>query len=180
MPQDDILAHPHLKLFITHAGKGGVAEAQYHGVPMLAMPVFADQHGNADKLVASGYGQKLELLSVTEENLKATVLEVLNNPLYAENVQTFSKLYRDRPLNAQDNVAYWTDYVLRHHGAPHMQSPLVHMNSIESLNLDVCALLLMVLYILYRIFKLAFIFVCRKIFRKSMSSKGKSKKVKKQ
>lgn len=46
LPQDDILAHPNTKLFITHAGKGGVAEAQYHGVPMVALPIFGDQQGN--------------------------------------------------------------------------------------------------------------------------------------
>lgn len=48
LPQDDILAHPNTKLFITHAGKGGVAEAQYHGVPMVALPIFGDQQGNAE------------------------------------------------------------------------------------------------------------------------------------
>lgn len=40
LPQDDILAHPNTKLFITHAGKGGITEAQYHGVPMVALPIF--------------------------------------------------------------------------------------------------------------------------------------------
>lgn len=28
LPQDDILAHPKVKLFITHAGRGGITEAQ--------------------------------------------------------------------------------------------------------------------------------------------------------
>ena len=32
MPQNDILAHPKVKLFITHSGNNGQFEALYHGV----------------------------------------------------------------------------------------------------------------------------------------------------
>lgn len=35
LPQNDILAHPNVKVFISHCGKGGVTEAKYHGVPVL-------------------------------------------------------------------------------------------------------------------------------------------------
>ncbi|KAI8118030.1 UDP-glucuronosyltransferase 2B15 [Lucilia cuprina] len=184
MPQDDILAHPNVKLFITHAGKGGVAEAQYHGVPMVALPVFADQHGNAKKLVDAGYGKDLELLKLTEESLYAAIVEVLNNPEYTKNVQTFSKLYRDRPLTARENVAFWAEYVIRHHGAAHMQSPLVHMTTIESLNLDIYLLLSMIIYIIYRLLKLLVLCVVCKLCRnssKTITKKAKkSKKVKAQ
>lgn len=43
MPQDDILAHPNLTLFVTHGGLGGIAEAKYHAVPIVSMPLFGDQ-----------------------------------------------------------------------------------------------------------------------------------------
>ncbi|XP_061391071.1 UDP-glucosyltransferase 2-like [Musca vetustissima] len=183
MPQDDILAHRNMRLFITHAGKGGVVEAQYHDVPMLALPVFADQHGNAQKVVKAGYGRKLELNTLTEETLRENLLEVLNNPVYTKKVKEFSQLYRDRPLSARENAAFWLEYVIRHRGAAHMQSPLVHMNFIESNNLDVYAILLGVVYVLYRIFRFVFCLVFRKIFKKNSCNTAKDKtktKVKKQ
>ncbi|XP_060654601.1 UDP-glycosyltransferase UGT5-like [Drosophila nasuta] len=180
MPQDDILAHPKIKLFITHAGKGGVAEAQYHAVPMLALPVFADQPGNADKLVRSGYGLRVDLLSLEPAEFKAALEEVLQNPSFAKKLQQFSKLYRDRPMTARESVIYWTNYVLRHHGAAHMQSPLVRMNAIESNNLDLYVLLGLALGIVIAINIALFKCVCRKCFGKRCAKKNAQKsKVKK-
>lgn len=183
LPQDDILAHPQIKLFITHAGKGGVAESQYHAVPMLALPVFADQPGNADKLVQSGYGLRLDLITLKTDDFKAAIKELLENPSYANKLQKFSKLYRDRPMTARDMVIYWTNYVLRHHGAAHMQSPLVHMNFIESSNLDLYVLFAVVISIVLMINIALFKFICRKCCggkrcSKRIHKKRKSRKIK--
>ncbi|XP_016993126.2 UDP-glycosyltransferase UGT5 [Drosophila takahashii] len=142
VPQDDILAHPNITLFITHAGKGGVTEAQYHGKPMLALPVFGDQPSNADIMVKQGFGLKQSLLTLEEDSFLRGIQEVLKNPKYSEAVKSFSTLYRDRPISARQTLIYWMEYVIRYRGAPHLQSPLVHMNYIEANNLDVYALVL--------------------------------------
>lgn len=143
LPQDDILAHPNMKLFITHAGKGGVAEAQYHGVPMLALPIFADQSGNAEIMVQSGFGRSLDVNTISEESLQQCIDELIENPIYRENVRNFSALYRDRPLSARQSVIFWTEYVLRHRGALHLQSPWLHLDFVARNNLDVYAVLLL-------------------------------------
>jgi len=141
LPQDDILAHPSVKLFINHAGKGGISEAQYHGKPMLSLPVFGDQPGNAHAMVKSGFGLTLSLLTLEEEPFRAAVLEILSNPKYSQRVVKFSSLYRDRPASARESLIFWTEYVIRHHGAAHLQSPLVHMDFIAANNLDIYALI---------------------------------------
>ncbi|XP_034474568.1 UDP-glucuronosyltransferase 1-8 [Drosophila innubila] len=175
LPQDDILAHPKIKLFITHAGKGGITEAQYHGVPMVALPVFGDQITNADSMQSSGYGITLDLLQLNEENFKSTIHEVLQNKKYKSAIGKFSKLYRDRPLTARQTVLYWTEYVLRHHGAPHLQSPSVHMNSVAYLNLDVYALLITVVIIVLLLNWIIIRSVYRKVFCKSKKANKKVK-----
>ncbi|KAL7739944.1 hypothetical protein ACLKA6_013132 [Drosophila palustris] len=147
LPQDDILAHPRVVLFITHAGKGGITEAEYHGKPMLALPLFGDQPSNAERMVHEGFGLSLSLLTLEEQPFQESIVEILNNPQYAQKVKTFSTLYRDRPMTARQSVLYWTEYVLRHHGAPHLQSPLVHMNFVAANNLDLYALLASVLFV---------------------------------
>ncbi|EDW46337.1 GM23331 [Drosophila sechellia] len=135
LPQDDILAHPSVKLFINHAGKGGITEAQYHGKPMISLPVFGDQPGNAHAMVKSGFGLALSLLTLEEEPFRAAVQEILSNPKYSQQVVKFFSLYRDRPASARDLLIFWTEYVIRHHGAAHLQSPLVHMDFIAANNL---------------------------------------------
>lgn len=145
LPQDDILAHPKVILFINHAGRGGITESLYHGKPMLSLPVFGDQPSNARKLVTDGFGLSLSLLSLEEQPFRESIYELLGNPKYTQRTKSFSKLFHDRPLTARQSVLYWTEYVLRHHGAPHLQSPVLHMDFISAYNLDVYTLIVAVL-----------------------------------
>ncbi|XP_061386433.1 UDP-glycosyltransferase UGT5-like, partial [Musca vetustissima] len=167
LPQDDILAHPKVKLFITHGGQGSVVESQYHGVPMVGIPFFGDQHSNMANVRSSGFGLSLQYASLTEEDLRSTVLEVLNNPKYRENVQKFSQLYRDRPMTPRQLVRYWVDYVIRHNGAKHMQSPAVHMTWWQLQSLDVIGFLLAIVFGVVGVFVALCKFLC---------CKGKKKK----
>jgi hypothetical protein len=52
VPQNDVLAHPNTRAFLSHVGVNSQYEAVYHSVPVVAMPAFADQYQNADKVVA--------------------------------------------------------------------------------------------------------------------------------
>lgn len=38
-PQQDLLGHKDIKMFMTHCGGGSTEEAIYHGVPLLGFPV---------------------------------------------------------------------------------------------------------------------------------------------
>ncbi|XP_020810167.1 UDP-glucuronosyltransferase 1-6-like [Drosophila serrata] len=171
LPQDDILAHPKIKLFINHAGKGGITEAQYHGKPMLSLPVFGDQPGNAEAMVKKGFGLTQSLLTLEEQPFLEAIQEVLTNPQYAKKVSTFSSLYRDRPMSSRELVVYWSEYVIRHHGAVHLQSPLVHMNCIAAYNLDLYALIAVILVIVLLLFKALVKCLYRKFVSKSKAAK---------
>ncbi|SPP86137.1 blast:UDP-glucuronosyltransferase 1-9 [Drosophila guanche] len=140
---------------------------------MLSLPVFGDQPANADGMVKKGFGLTINLLTLEEQPFREGIEEILSNPKYSQTVSTFSKLYRDRPLTARETVIYWTEYVIRHHGAPHLQSPVMHMSFIAANNLDIYAILAIIVVVLLLLAKAVIKFIIRKL-------SSKSKKVKKQ
>ncbi|XP_011295710.2 UDP-glycosyltransferase UGT5 isoform X3 [Musca domestica] len=174
LPQADILGHPKTVLFFCHGGKGGITEAKFYGVPMVGLPIFGDQPMNMEEVVMKGYGLSIEHdESLSEEVIRKTVKEVLENTSYRNNVRQFSNLYRDRPLKIKDNAVYWLEYVIRYKGAPHMQSPLKTMSFVEANNLDAYACILLVFYIIALLVKLILKLIINLVCRKCM---GKSKR----
>uniref|UniRef100_A0AAG5DU55 UDP-glucuronosyltransferase n=1 Tax=Anopheles atroparvus TaxID=41427 RepID=A0AAG5DU55_ANOAO len=155
LPQDDILAHPNVRLFIMHGGLGGIAEALYHGVPLVGIPMFGDQPLNLAKVEAEGWVYVVEYVDLDERTLTGAIGEVLQNPRYRENVQRLSQLYRDRPQSAMETAVYWTEYVIRHKGAQHMRYPGVDMSFWQLHSLDVFAFLGGAAYALVKIISLS-------------------------
>ncbi|XP_078657422.1 UDP-glucuronosyltransferase 2C1-like isoform X2 [Branchiostoma floridae x Branchiostoma belcheri] len=79
LPQNDLLAHPKTRAFITHAGSNGLYEALHHGVPMVCLPLFGDQPANAARVVARGLGVTLDFSTVTADQLYQAILHVVTN-----------------------------------------------------------------------------------------------------
>ena len=79
LPQNDILAHPNVKLFISHCGLGSIVESKYHGVPILCLPMFADQMMNTDASVEEGWAVKMELKTLKEVEFLRTINELIHN-----------------------------------------------------------------------------------------------------
>jgi glucuronosyltransferase len=140
-PQRDILAHPNVKVFITHGGLLGTTEALVAGVPVIGIPVFGDQRLNIARAVDAGYGESLYFRDITEEKVSEALNKILNNPKYYETAQRISKQFNDRPLTPQQSVAYWSEYVINHQGAHHLRSPGNELSFIAYHLIDVYATL---------------------------------------
>ena len=54
IPQNDLLGHPKVKLFITHGGPDGHFEALHHAVPMITLPLFGGHPYNARRAAEKG------------------------------------------------------------------------------------------------------------------------------
>ncbi|XP_062549715.1 UDP-glycosyltransferase UGT5-like [Armigeres subalbatus] len=145
MPQNDILAHPNVKLFITHGGLLGTTEALYHGKPMVGIPIFGDQPMNVDKAVRSGYAVMLDYNYITEESVEKAIKTVLNDPSYTKNAKLVSERFRDKPLTPKETAVFWTEYVVRHRGAPHLRSAATDLSLLQYQLLDVYAMMLAIL-----------------------------------
>uniref|UniRef100_A0A182J7J1 UDP-glucuronosyltransferase n=1 Tax=Anopheles atroparvus TaxID=41427 RepID=A0A182J7J1_ANOAO len=138
-PQDDILAHPNVKLFITHGGLLSCTESIYHGVPIVGIPIFGDQLLNMARAEQSGWGIGVAYTQLTEATLGKAVHDVLDNDRFAANIKLISRLFRDQPLPPMDLARFWIEYVLRHDGAKHLISAAQDLSFVEYNNLDVYA-----------------------------------------
>ena len=76
----DFLGHPQIKVFVYHCGMNGVWEAVYHGVPMVAVPLFGDQMDNAQRLVSRGMAVKVDIATLTSDELANAIRTVANDP----------------------------------------------------------------------------------------------------
>jgi len=63
---------------------------------------------------------------------------------YLENVQCLSRIYQDQPLTPLQQAVYWTEYVIRHKGAPHLRSAVLDLAWYQYFLLDVIAVLALV------------------------------------
>lgn len=112
LPQNDILAHPNVIAFYSHAGMLSCSESIQQGVPMIVMPIFGDQPSNAAAVEDSGLGVQLFLSDLNEQNLLDAFKKILD-PKFRAHVKRLSKLWNDRPHSAMDTAIYWTEFAAR-------------------------------------------------------------------
>ncbi|KAL1763506.1 UDP-glucuronosyltransferase 2B31-like, partial [Sigmodon hispidus] len=80
LPQNDLLGHPKTRAFITHGGTNGIYEAIYHGIPVVGIPLFADQFDNVIRLKTKGAGVRLDFLTMSSTDLISALKTVTNDP----------------------------------------------------------------------------------------------------
>jgi N-glycosyltransferase len=80
IPQQKLLSTA--KVFVTHAGYSGVREALTAGVPMVALPLFADQPRNAARIQDLKAGVRVDVKGLTATVLAARIQHVLDTKIY--------------------------------------------------------------------------------------------------
>ncbi|XP_059724235.1 UDP-glucuronosyltransferase 1A1-like isoform X2 [Haemorhous mexicanus] len=141
LPQNDLLAHPKTRAFITHGGSHGVYEGICNAVPMVLMPLFGDQMDNAKRVESRGAGLTLNILEMTSSDISNALKAVINDKKYKENIQRLSDLHLDRPIHPLDLAVHWVEFVMRHKGAPHLRPAAHDLNWVQYHSLDVIAFL---------------------------------------
>jgi len=71
LPQTTII--PLCDIVFTHGGNNTTTEAMHFGKPMVLLPVFWDQHDNAQRVHELGFGQRLDTYTSTDADLRDAV-----------------------------------------------------------------------------------------------------------
>ncbi|KAG9480648.1 hypothetical protein GDO78_012226 [Eleutherodactylus coqui] len=156
------MRHPKTKAFITHGGTNGIYEAIYHGVPMVGIPLFADQPDNIIHMKTKGMAVMLDINKMQSQDLVDAVNTVINDPSYKDNALRISQIHHDQPVKPLDRAVFWIEFVMRHKGAKHLRPAAHDLTWYQYHLLDVIGFLLVCLFIIIYIIMKIFSFCCRK------------------
>jgi len=149
MPQNDILAHANVKVFMTHSGVFGTQEGTYWGKALLCLPLYSDQHRNALKAVRNGYARALNFATMTEQDIVDNLQLLLKDPSYQRNAKAIAARFRDNPIHPLDETAHWIEHTIKHGGATYLKSNGVNLTWYQFFLLDVVAAALAVILIAF-------------------------------
>lgn len=105
VPQLDVLKRANI--FITHSGQGSTSESVHYGVPMICIPVSADQPGVAYRCCDElGLGVRFNYDDVDTLKLTNAIKEIINDKSYLERSLLYSKISRkyNGPINATNSI----------------------------------------------------------------------------
>ncbi|XP_050359273.1 UDP-glucosyltransferase 2-like [Nymphalis io] len=153
MPQTSILAHKNVKVFITHGGLLSTFESLRFGIPIIAIPVFGDQPSNAMKCVRGGHALMVEFSPDMGGPLKDALKEMLRNDRYYKRAKYLSKMFNDRPATTTHLIQHYVRLAIESNGAHHLRSKDLLYSWYQLWMLDQVALILVIMYIIYRVFR---------------------------
>ncbi|XP_055688536.1 UDP-glycosyltransferase UGT5-like [Lutzomyia longipalpis] len=170
LPQNDILAHPNVKLFITHGGILSIHETIWHGVPALGVPVLLDQFSNIEYCVGSGFAEEEDITKIERNSFKKLIIKMINDPKYKENVKLHSKLFRDQIDSPLERAVWWTEFVMRHPNMTFMSPPYTDVSPFIRHSWDVLAFIFSIFLIIFYIIFVLISFFIRKCIKKYLFS----------
>ena len=85
VPQDDVL--PHARAVVCHGGSGTVLGALAAGVPLVVVPMFADQPYNAERVAAVGAGLAIAQPGARPEDVRQALVRVLAEESFRASAQ---------------------------------------------------------------------------------------------
>ncbi|CAH1792971.1 unnamed protein product [Owenia fusiformis] len=161
LPQNDLLANPKAKLFITHCGNNGQFEALQHGIPMLGMPFFGDQNYNSMRMQYKGYGIHMDALHFTSDELKNNINKIISNPDYTKRIKKASRIFK-----SQENPRKRAVAAIKHvvdFGSDHLRPITVDMPLWKLWMLDIFVSLMFGILLILFIAKLVLGFLLRRL-----------------
>jgi MGT family glycosyltransferase len=97
LPQVSVL--PQVDLVITHAGNNTTTECMHFGKPMVALPIFWDQHDNAQRVEETGFGLRLPTYSFSDAELAGAIEQLLGDEALSARLREISERLRANPGN---------------------------------------------------------------------------------
>ena len=95
LPQTSVL--PHVDAVLTHGGNNTTTECMWFGKPLVVLPIFWDQHDNAQRVAETGYGVRLPTYDFRDGELADALGRVLADEPLRSRCAAAGERLRRRP-----------------------------------------------------------------------------------
>ncbi len=99
LPQASLLTQ--VDAVITHGGNNTTTECMHHGKPMVVLPIFWDQHDNAQRVQETGVGVRLPTYSFADHDLAAAIDALLGDRGLGQRLRGISQRLHEKPGNVR-------------------------------------------------------------------------------
>ncbi|KAK2154139.1 hypothetical protein LSH36_275g01042 [Paralvinella palmiformis] len=147
LPQNDLLSHDNVKLFISHCGINSILESVYHSVPIIGFPICLDQPFNARRLEDKGLAYRMRINDFSVDELVSNIGKILVDGAISKNLQRASAIIRHKPDSPERRLSYWVDHVVTY-GHSHLRSKAFDLNIFQFYCLDVLLVILGILLVI--------------------------------
>uniref|UniRef100_A0A182P823 Uncharacterized protein n=1 Tax=Anopheles epiroticus TaxID=199890 RepID=A0A182P823_9DIPT len=171
MPQQQLLAHPNVRLHITHGGLLSMMETVHYGKPIVGLPLAGDQEILVNRAIEAGYGLKLNYQNISEEQVLHTINQMLSDPSYRAAALKASRQFREQPLKPMDKVLYYVDYVLKQNsGVNYLRSGALYLSFWPRHVVDVASILVLITMIPVGLFATLIQVILRKTHKRKLKN----------
>ncbi len=94
VPQQTVLSHPLVRVFVSHCSPNGINESLYWAKPILGLPFFGDQHYFAARVVDLGAGLKLNKQHFDSSEVRSKIDALLSIPSYTDAAHQMSAVLK--------------------------------------------------------------------------------------
>ncbi|CAK5022311.1 unnamed protein product [Meloidogyne enterolobii] len=98
--QKELIKHPKTRLLFAHGGYSSFLEAAKAGIPILLVPLFADQGINAKRAQRFGICEILDKKTLNDKIVEELLRKILNDERYYRNARKLSAMLADNPLSS--------------------------------------------------------------------------------
>ncbi|GMT07016.1 hypothetical protein PENTCL1PPCAC_29190, partial [Pristionchus entomophagus] len=113
LPQNDLLQSPKVRAFVSHMGQNSFVEASFSGVPLLSIPLFADQVHNAYNAERLGMGAILRKNEITRESMVEKMKEVVLNEKYLIRAREIASMISSYPDDPSDEFIETVEFAAK-------------------------------------------------------------------